>query len=87
MTDVLTRRESLDTQTPGMFMHRKTMGKHSKKVPIYKLRRETTEKKSPADTLTLHFALLTSRTGDNFCHLSHPVLWYFVMIALANKYN
>ena len=56
MTDVLTRRESLDTQTPGMLMHkRRTLRKQSKKAPIYKLRRETSEKKNPADTLTLHF--------------------------------
>lgn len=56
MTDVLTRRDSLDTQTPGMFMHkRRTMRKQSKKIPIYKLRRETSEQKNPADTLTLHF--------------------------------
>lgn len=56
MTDVLTGRESLNTQTPGMLMHkRRIMRKQSKQAPIYKLRRETSEKKNPADTLTLHF--------------------------------
>ena len=56
MTDVLTRRESLDTQRPGMLMHkRRTMRKQSKKAPIYKLRRETSEKTNPADSLISDF--------------------------------
>ena len=42
MTDVLTGRKSLNTQTPGMLVHkRRIMRKQSKKAPIYKLRRET----------------------------------------------